>query len=77
MNRSRRAADHADRILALHAGVSDHVVFMDRAVANKSRIVVVAIGTGANTLVAPCATIKVDHHGGCTIDKPSFDQVLQ
>jgi hypothetical protein len=77
MDRAGRAADHADRIDAVHAGVRDLEPLELRPLAGKSRIVVVRGGTGPHAVVAAGAAIQVDHHRGGAVDEAIIDQKLQ
>ena len=76
MYRAGRAAQHADRVLTVHAGVGHHEVVVNLAVANEARVVVMSRGTGAHTIVTTSTTVKVDHHGSGTVDEAVFHQEL-
>ena len=73
-NRASGTTDHANGIEAMHAGIGNHPVFMCRSLAIETRIVVVGGCTGSNTIVASGATIEIDHHGFCPIDKSLFHE---
>ena len=77
MDGSGGALNHADRIRAMHAGIGNHELIVDRPMSEKTGIIIVRGGTGSDTIIAPCATIQVDHHGGCAIDESTFDKKLQ
>jgi hypothetical protein len=72
MDGAGRALDHANRIFAMHAGVRDHDVVVNRTVAKKSGIVIVCCGAGADTVVASSTTIHVDQHCRGAIDESSL-----
>ena len=68
-----RAPNHANRIDAMHARVGDHVVFECPAVADETRIVVMALGAGLDAGVAAHAAVEVDKHGRGAHDEAVFD----
>ena len=57
-----RTFNHAYRILAVHAGIRDHVVLMDGSMSNKPRVVVMSIRAGSNTVIATRTAIEINHH---------------
>jgi hypothetical protein len=75
-DRSRRAPDHAYRVTALHAGLDELQAIMSDSLPDKSRVSVMAAGTGLHTIVTACATMKVDHHRLSTIVHSVLDNEL-
>mgnify|MGYP003342532120 CR=1 FL=1 len=49
--------NHADRVLALQAGISNHNIVVNWPMANETWIVVVAVGTCTHTFVAARTTV--------------------
>ena len=76
VNRAGRAANHANRVRAMHAGIGDHDVPVDRAVAQETRIVVVRGRAGAHAIVATRATIQINHHRRRAVEKAILRQKL-
>ena len=76
VDRAGRAADHAGRVDAMHAGVRDHDVVLHPAVADELRVVVVTRGAGAHAIVAARAAVEVDKHRRGAIDVAFLDEEL-
>ena len=77
MNCARGTAEHTYGISAMHTCISDHVVSMPYAVADKTRIVLVSRGAGAHTIIATGTSIEVDHHRGRAVDHSRVHQKLE
>lgn len=71
-----RAANHADGVGAVHAGLSDHEVVVDGAVAEEAGVAAMGGGAGADAVVATRATVKVDDHGLGAVKKPVLGEKL-
>ena len=74
MNRAGRASEHADRIEAVHARVSDHQALYTPAMPVKPRVVVVTHGARFRTRVTPDAAFQIDKHRLRAVDVPVIDQ---
>jgi hypothetical protein len=59
---ARRATDHADRVLAMHAGTGKHPVVKDDSLADKTGVAIVRRRAGSDTIIAAGASIQVNHH---------------
>ena len=60
MDCTRRTSQHADRIGAVHARVSDHQTLYTPAMTIEARIVVMTHSAGLRTRITPNAAIKID-----------------
>ncbi len=72
-----RAADHTNRIGAVHAGICDHEVIECVTVADKAGIVVVAFCTCVNASIATHTSVKVDEHSCRSLDEAVLNQYFQ
>ena len=76
-DRARRTTNHAHRIDAVHAGIGDHELVVFGTLANKTGVVVVCGGTGANTIVAARAAIEIDQHRFGAIEKAMVGEEVE
>src|SRR5207249_1166598 len=76
MNGAGGAADHADRIHTVHAGIGDHEPVVLMPMPQKAGITVMGGGAGAHAVIAAGATVQVHHHGGGGIEKTVVHQKL-
>ena len=66
------AADHANRIGAMHTRVGDHEVVEFTAVPDETWIVVVSLCTSIDAGVAAHASVEIDEHGLGAVDEAVF-----
>jgi hypothetical protein len=71
------AANHANGILAMHAGMGEHPGSVLRALPHKNGISCMSAGACSHTVVAPRAALHVDDHGLTTIHQTLIYQKLQ
>lgn len=76
LNRTGRATDQADRIVAMHAGMGDHHSPMSGPGPDKAGITIMGSGARAHAIIAPCTAKQIDHHPPGAVDKSTFHQKL-
>lgn len=77
MNRSRRTADHAYGILAMHAGLRKEPLAILRTPSFEQRTIVVSCRTGADAVIASRATLGIDDHRLSTVHQTLIYQELE
>ena len=66
------AANHANRVSAMHTRVGDHEVVEFTAVPDETWIVVVSLCTSIDAGVAAHASVEIDEHGLGAVDNAVF-----
>jgi predicted RNA-binding protein with EMAP domain len=76
MNRTGGTADHTYRVGAVHARLRELQTAVSNPVADKPWVAVVPCGARADTIVAPCAAVQVDHHRLLAVKKAVLNDEL-
>jgi hypothetical protein len=61
----------------MHAGICHHVFPNLLSMSNEFRIILMGSCTGSHTIITTRATIKIDQHGGCSVNETLLDKKFQ
>src|SRR5208282_1185042 len=76
-NRAHRAADHAERILALAARRGDKIIFETQPLADQASDAIVSIGVGAHARVATRATLQIEQQKALRFHQPLGQKTVE
>ena len=77
MNSTGGAANHTNRVHAVHAGIGHHVMVVSTTVAVKTRVVVMGSGASCNTFVTTDAAVHINQHGRRAVYVPILHEEFQ
>ncbi len=76
VNSAGRTANQADSIDTMHTGIGYHYIAELGTMADKTRIVIVGLGTGTHALIATGATVGVDEHSRSAVNNTMIDKKI-